>query len=107
MLLYLNASTWIGPDGERLLEQVHQARAEGVPLVLAHETDPALLGTKFSTPYVCSHELPGCHEPRYPEPEASTPLRAATPQSRVTPSPSRHRSTRTMARNQHGTLGVE
>jgi len=34
-------------------------------------------GSKFSTPFVCGHELPGCSEPRYPEPSAPLLLRAA------------------------------
>ena len=34
-------------------------------------------GSKFSTPFVCSHELPGCHEPRYPDPTAAALTRYA------------------------------
>ena len=39
------------------------------------ETFYCAFGSKFSTPFVCSHELPGCRQPRYPEPTAIAPLR--------------------------------
>ena len=47
MLLYLNESTW-SRDEERLLEQVKAARAARLPIVLAHENDPALGGCPFA-----------------------------------------------------------
>ena len=48
MLLYLTESTWSEDDGERLAEQVKQARSEKLPIVMAHENDPALGGIAFN-----------------------------------------------------------
>ena len=45
MLLYLNEDTFV--SDERLAEQVKQARADRLPIVLVHENDPALGGCPF------------------------------------------------------------
>ncbi|EOD14550.1 hypothetical protein EMIHUDRAFT_196951 [Emiliania huxleyi CCMP1516] len=45
MLLYLNEHTFV--SDERLAEQVKQARADRLPIVLVHENDPALGGCPF------------------------------------------------------------
>ena len=47
MLLYLNQNTWLADDGERLAEQVKQAREDKLKIVMAHENDPALGGCAF------------------------------------------------------------
>ena len=47
MLLYLNQNTWLAEDGERLAEQVKQAREDKLKIVMAHENDPALGGCAF------------------------------------------------------------
>ncbi|EOD21749.1 hypothetical protein EMIHUDRAFT_207811 [Emiliania huxleyi CCMP1516] len=47
MLLYLNQNTWLEDDGERLAEQVKQAREDKLKIVMAHENDPALGGCAF------------------------------------------------------------
>ena len=47
MLLYLNQKTWLEEDGERLAEQVKQAREDKLKIVMAHENDPALGGCAF------------------------------------------------------------
>ena len=47
MLLYLNQNTWLEEDGERLAEQVKQAREDKLKIVMAHENDPALGGCAF------------------------------------------------------------
>ena len=48
MLLYLNQNTWLEDDGERLAEQVKQAREDKLKIVIAHENDPDLGGCQFS-----------------------------------------------------------
>ncbi|EOD14389.1 hypothetical protein EMIHUDRAFT_211817 [Emiliania huxleyi CCMP1516] len=48
MLLYLNQNTWLEEDGERLAEQVKQAREDKLKIVMAHENDPALGGCQFA-----------------------------------------------------------
>ena len=45
MLLYLNEHTFV--SDERLAEQVKQARADRLPVMLVHENDPALGGCPF------------------------------------------------------------
>ena len=45
MLLYLNEETW---SDERLGEQVKQARADKLPIVMAHENDPTRGGCLFA-----------------------------------------------------------
>ena len=47
MLLYLNQNTWLEDDGERLAEQVKQAREDKLKIVMVHENDPALGGCAF------------------------------------------------------------
>jgi len=47
MLLYLNQKTWLEEDGERLAEQVKQAREDKLKIVMAHENDPDLGGCAF------------------------------------------------------------
>ena len=47
MLLYLNQNTWLEDDGERVAEQVKQAREDKLKIVMAHENDPALGGCAF------------------------------------------------------------
>ena len=47
MLLYLNQTTWLEHDGERLAEQVKQAREDKLKIVMVHENDPALGGCAF------------------------------------------------------------
>ena len=47
MLLYLNEESFVS-DGERLAEQVKQARQDRLKIVMAHENDPALGGCQFS-----------------------------------------------------------
>jgi len=47
MLLYLNANTWSGERGVRLAEQVKQARADKLTIVMAHENDPTRDGCAF------------------------------------------------------------
>ena len=47
MLLYLNQNTWLEDDGERLAEQVKQAREDKLKIVMAHENDPDLGGCEF------------------------------------------------------------
>ena len=47
MLLYLNKNTWLEDDGERLAEQVKQAREDKLKIVMAHENDPTLGGCAF------------------------------------------------------------
>ena len=48
-LLYLNASTFVGPDGEALADDVRAARSFDVPIVLVHENDPSAGGCPFGT----------------------------------------------------------
>jgi hypothetical protein len=47
-LLYLNKKTFIGSDGERLANEVHEARAAELPIVLVHESDGERDGCAFS-----------------------------------------------------------
>ena len=78
MLLYLNQNTWLEDDGERLAEQVKQAREDKLKIVMAHENDPDLGGCAFGRMFeVTPQELiadglyktlarscfPGCHHP--------------------------------------------
>ena len=48
MLLYLNQNTWLEDDGERLAEQVKQAREDKLKIVMAHENDPEKGGCIFA-----------------------------------------------------------
>ena len=45
MLLYLNSSTW---SDELLAKQVTAARAARLPIIMAHERDPARGGCLFA-----------------------------------------------------------
>ena len=48
MLLYLNQNTWLEDDGERLAEQIKQAREDKLKIVMAHENDPEKGGCIFA-----------------------------------------------------------
>jgi len=48
MLLYLNQDTWLEDDGERLAEQIKQAREDKLKIVMAHESDPERGGCEFN-----------------------------------------------------------
>ena len=83
MLLYLNQNTWLEDDGERLAEQVKQAREDRLKIVMAHENDPALGGCQFSrffevTPQERMSQRGAC--PATPPPQPSPPQ---TPQELI------------------------
>ena len=46
-LLYLNVNTYLEAAGERLAEELRKARVAQLPIVMAHENDPALGGCEF------------------------------------------------------------
>ena len=48
MLLYLNSKTFVDAPGMALADEVRCARANGVPLVMLHETDPTAGGCEFA-----------------------------------------------------------
>jgi len=82
MLLYLNEESFVS-DGERLAEQVKQARQDRLKIVMAHENDPALGGCQFSrffevTPQERMSQRGAC--PATPPPQPSPP---PTPQELI------------------------
>jgi hypothetical protein len=68
MLLYLNQNTWLEEDGERLAEQVKQAREDKLKIVMAHENDPALGGCQFSRFFEVTPQERMSHSDARPEP---------------------------------------
>lgn len=60
--LYLNSETFVGKGGELLASHVRAARATGIPVVLAHETDPEKKGCEFST-CACASSSRACRMP--------------------------------------------
>jgi hypothetical protein len=48
LLLYLNFGTYLDDAGKQLAEELRKARAAGMPVVMAHENDPALGGCEFA-----------------------------------------------------------
>jgi hypothetical protein len=47
MLLYLNDETYVGKEGERLVEELRAARKHHYPILMLHENDPACGGCEF------------------------------------------------------------
>ena len=74
MLLYLNQNTWLEEDGERLAEQVKQAREDKLKIVMAHENDPALGGCQFSRFFEVTPQERMSHSDARPEPRPPTTL---------------------------------
>ena len=80
MLLYLNQNTWLEDDGERLAEQVKQAREDKLKIVMAHENDPDLGGCQFSRFFEVTPQERMSHSDARPEPPLPpqpSPLNAA------------------------------
>lgn len=48
MLLYLCEETFKGPAGQTLADEIEQAWAQGLPIILAHECDPSRGGCAFA-----------------------------------------------------------
>ena len=48
-LLYLNRDTFVGEAGDRLAQEVRVMLCHSFPVVMVHETDPALGGCEFTT----------------------------------------------------------
>ena len=67
MLLYLNEESFVS-DGERLAEQVKQARQDRLKIVMAHENDPALGGCQFSRFFETTPQERMSHSGARPEP---------------------------------------
>ena len=85
MLLYLNQNTWLEDDGERLAEQVKQAREDKLKIVMAHENDPALGGCQFSRFFEVTPQERMSQRDARPEPPLLPPT--LSPQRRRSSSP--------------------
>ena len=48
-VLYLNQHTFLGEEGQKLVNEVKRAMRAKLPLLLLHENDPNLGGCEFST----------------------------------------------------------
>ena len=57
MLLYLNATTFTGADGEELARQVMDAQENGVEVVLVHEMDAEREGVEFDHFFTTTPEI--------------------------------------------------
>ena len=57
-LLYLNDRTYLGEEGERLIEELRAARDEGFQLLMLHENDPDNGGCEFGTCFAAWQESP-------------------------------------------------
>ena len=84
MLLYLNEESFVS-DGERLAEQVKQARQDRLKIVMAHENDPALGGCQFSRFFEVTPQEQMSQRDARPEPPLLPPT--LSPQRRRSSSP--------------------
>ena len=57
-LLYLNSQTFIGPEGVQLAEELRQARATSLPVVMVHEQEDTKGGCEFARMFTTTpHDL--------------------------------------------------
>ena len=85
-LLYLSHETYVGEKGDALAEEVRQARAANLPLVMLHENDMANGGCEFARFFGVPLPLLQCW------PRACTPFQSQSRRPRSSPTAAKART---------------